>query len=170
MAALSQPGASTRYATLRRLFVGPFGYLALALIIAIVLVVGSASKSVAPDTARIAYLESIIRCPSCADLSIADSEAPSARGLRVEVASLVRKGVSDPEIEARIEALFPGTLLLPGGGVGVVIFLIPAAIIVAGAIAFATLLFRRTRRVVDGDDSLDRELVEAAQRVRNEGG
>lgn len=162
---------SNRLATprnpLRRFFVGPMGYLLLAGVVTLLLILGSGDKAATPEASRIAHLEGVIRCPSCADLSIANSETTSARGLRAEVSQLVHQGLSDGQIEARIEAQFPGTLLIPSGGSGVVVFLLPAVVIVAGAITFATLLFRRTTRHLP-DDAEGEQLVEAARRQRAE--
>lgn len=146
-------------------FVGPIGYLCLTAIVAVLLVIGGQARGTTPEARRVAHLESIIRCPSCADLSIANSESPSAQGLRAEVRQLVHQGLSDSAIEARIESQFPGTLLIPSGDSGIVVFVVPAAVIVAGALTFAALLFRRTRTAV-ADDGADEALVEVARRAR----
>jgi cytochrome c-type biogenesis protein CcmH/NrfF len=158
-----------RVPLLRGFVVGRYGYLLLAVVVAVLLIVGDGAKSMTPDAARIAYLESIIRCPSCADLSIADSETTSATGLRTEVTKDVHEGLSDPAIEAQVEKEFVGTLLIPTGGDGVAIFLIPASIIVAGAVTFVVLIMRRTRREESADKSADQAIVEAAQRERMAG-
>jgi cytochrome c-type biogenesis protein CcmH/NrfF len=151
---------------LRSFVVGRSGYLLLAAVVAVLLIVGGGSKSTTPSVARITYLESIIRCPSCADLSIANSETPSATGLRTQVANDVHKGLSDQAIEGLVEKEFPGTLLVPTGGDGVAIFLIPALIIAVGAVTFVVLIVRRTRREGSADKSADEAIVEAAQRER----
>jgi cytochrome c-type biogenesis protein CcmH/NrfF len=135
----------------------------------VLLIVGGGSKATTPDAARIAYLESIIRCPSCADLSIADSETTSATGLRTEVTKNVHEGLSDQAIEAQVEKEFPGTLLIPIGGDGVAVFLIPALIIAVGALTFVVLIMRRTRREGSANKSADEDIVEAAQRERMAG-
>jgi cytochrome c-type biogenesis protein CcmH/NrfF len=165
------PGSRTtrRQGGLRGFFVGRFGYLLLAAVLVVLLVAGDGSKRTTPDVARIAYLESIIRCPSCADLSIADSETTSARGLRSEVTDLVHQGLSDQVIEARVEKVYPGILLIPTGDAGVAVFLIPALVIVVGAVAFGVLFVRRTRRAEVGSDSADQALVDQARRERESG-
>jgi cytochrome c-type biogenesis protein CcmH/NrfF len=159
-------GPTRRALSLRAVVAGRYGYLLLALAVAVLLVVGNGAKSTTPDAARIAYLESIIRCPSCADLSIADSETTSATGLRNQVTKDVHEGESDQAIEAQVEREFVGTLLIPTGGDGVAIFLIPALIIVAGAATLLFVLLRRTRRDGPVDTSADEAIVEAAQRAR----
>jgi cytochrome c-type biogenesis protein CcmH len=151
---------------LRSFVVGRYGYLLLAAVLALLLVVGDGSRATTPDAARIAYLESVIRCPSCADLSIADSETTSATGLRTEVANDVHAGLSDQAIEAQVEKEFAGTLLIPTGGDGVAVFLIPALIIAIGVITFVVLMVRRTRREGSLDKKADEAIVEAAQRER----
>jgi cytochrome c-type biogenesis protein CcmH/NrfF len=157
-----------RAPSLRGLVVGRYGYLFLAVVVAVLLILGDGTKSTTPDAVRIAYLESIIRCPSCADLSIADSEATSATGLRTQVTNDVHEGLTDQAIEAQVEKEFVGTLLIPTGGEGVAIVLIPALIIVVGAVTFIVVILRRTRREESVDKRADQALVEAAQRERME--
>jgi cytochrome c-type biogenesis protein CcmH/NrfF len=132
----------------------------------VLLIVGDGSKATTPDAARIAYLESIIRCPSCADLSIANSEAPSATGLRTEVEQDVHNGLSDQAIESQVEGQYAGTLLIPTGGEGIAVYLIPALVIAVGAVTFAVMMVRRTRRVGPADKTADEAIVEAARRER----
>jgi cytochrome c-type biogenesis protein CcmH/NrfF len=165
----AQPAAVVDHprSPLRGLVVGRYGYCFLAVVIAVLLIVGDRSKSTTPDAARVAYLESVIRCPSCADLSIADSETTSATGLRTEVVKDVHQGLSDQAIEAQVEGQYPGTLLIPTGGDGVTIFLIPALIIAAGAATFVVLMLKRTRREVSDDKGADEAIVDAAQRRRS---
>jgi cytochrome c-type biogenesis protein CcmH/NrfF len=151
---------------LRGVVAGRYGYLVLGIVLAILLIVGDGSKPTTPDAARIAYLESIIRCPSCADLSIADSETTSASGLRAQITSYVHEGLSNQAIESKVEKEFVGTLLVPTGGDGVAIFLIPALIIAVGAVTFIVLITRRSRRAESIDKSADQAIVEAAQRAR----
>jgi cytochrome c-type biogenesis protein CcmH/NrfF len=78
----------------------------------------------------------------------------------------VHQGLSDQAIEAQVEKVFPGTLLIPTGGDGVAVFLIPALVIAVGAVTFAVLMVRRTRREGSADKSADEAIVEAAQRER----
>jgi cytochrome c-type biogenesis protein CcmH len=153
---------------LRAFFVSRWGYVVVGLIAVVLLWVGSGVKSQTPQVARIAHLESIIRCPSCADISIADSESPSAVGLRGEVNRLVHQGFTDQAIEARVEREFPGTLLVPSGGAGAAVFLIPSIVICAGALTFGALLFKRKNRSGRGDDAADLELVRSAQDLRRQ--
>jgi hypothetical protein len=47
--------------------------------------------------------------------------------------------------------------------------LIPAVVIVVGAVAFGVLFVRRTRRTEMGEDSADQALVDAARRERESG-
>jgi cytochrome c-type biogenesis protein CcmH/NrfF len=159
-------GQTRRKPVLRSFVSSRYAYLLLAGVVALLLVVGDGAKSTSPDAARIAYLESIIRCPSCADLSIANSETPSATGLRTEVTNDVHKGLTNQAIETKVEEEFAGTLLIPTGGDGVALFLIPALIIVAGAMTFVVLIRRRTKRDDSVDKGADQAIVEAAQRQR----
>ena len=79
----------------------------------------------------------------------------------------VHEGLSDQAIEARVEKEYPGTLLIPTGGDGVAIFLIPALIIV-GRCRDVRRADSCVARGAEGsaDKSADEAIVEAAQRER----
>jgi cytochrome c-type biogenesis protein CcmH len=95
-------------------------------------------------TARIAHLESLVRCPSCEDLSVAQSNATTAIAVRHEIVRRVSRGDSDTAILTSLEATYGTSVLLspPTSGLGVLLWAGPAAILlVAGALA--TRLVRR---------------------------
>lgn len=101
------------------------------------------------EAQRAAQLESEIRCPSCEDLSVAQSSASAAVAVRHEIARLVAKGETDQQIEARLVAQYGPTILLrpPASGLTSLVWYLPAA---AGAAAFAVLgaLFVRRSRAL----------------------
>jgi cytochrome c-type biogenesis protein CcmH/NrfF len=163
------PALAHPRARLRGFVVGRYGYLLLVAVLAVLLIAGDSSKATSPDSARIAYLESVIRCPSCVDVSIANSETPSATFLRAEVVEDVDRGLSDQAVEAQAEGQYPGTLLIATGGDGVAVFLIPTLVIAVGVVTFAVLMIRRTRREGSADKSADEAIVDAAQRERRAG-
>lgn len=119
------------------------------LVLAVALVIGSGVVSGAKPTAaqRAAALETQIRCPSCDDISVAQSAASSAVAVRHEVASLVAAGETNAQIEARLVDQYGTSILLtpPASGLSAVIWVLP---VVAGALALgglAVLFWRRSQ-------------------------
>jgi cytochrome c-type biogenesis protein CcmH/NrfF len=58
------------------------------------------------QSARIAHLETLVRCPACHDLSVAESNATSAVAVRNEIAAKVKSGQSDNEILTSLESTY----------------------------------------------------------------
>ena len=115
----------------------------------VALVIGSGvTSSAAPSAAqRAAALDTQIRCPSCEDISVAQSSASSAIAVRREVASLAAAGESDRAIEQRLVAQYGPSILLspPDSGLSSLVWLVP---LVAGILALAALgafFWRRSR-------------------------
>jgi cytochrome c-type biogenesis protein CcmH/NrfF len=120
--------------------------LALAALVAVVfLAIGSVHGAPESDAARVAHLESVLKCPSCADLSIAQSTSPVAQALDADVQRDVHAGMSDAAIEQAVLQEYPGSILLPEGGIGVAVVAIPIAVIALGAAVGGAFLYRRRR-------------------------
>ncbi len=123
---------------------------ALALVVlAVALVIGSGvTTSAAPTSAqRASALDTQIRCPSCEDVSIAQSSAASAIAVRHEVAHLTNLGLSDREIEQRLVDQYGPSILLapPDSGLSSLVWFLPLA---AGLLAVGGLglfFWRRSR-------------------------
>lgn len=117
--------------------------------LAVVLVIGSGVASSAAPTAaqRAAALDTQIRCPSCADLSVAESTASSAIAVRHEVAQLAAAGVSDQDIEQRLLAQYGPSILLspPDSGLSSLVWLLPLVAGVLAAAALGVFFWRRSR-------------------------
>jgi len=96
------------------------------------------------EAARIAHLESVVRCPSCDDLSVAVSNATSAIAVRHEIATKVHEGKSDNAILTSLEDVYGTSILLspPSTGLGVLLWLVPAFVVVL-LVASAWRLARR---------------------------
>lgn len=94
--------------------------------------------------ARTQHLESLVRCPSCDDLSVAVSNATSAIAVRREIATKVRQGRSDNQILTSLESVYGTSILLspPSSGLGILLWVVPLLIIVL-LIASALRLARR---------------------------
>ncbi len=148
---------------------------ALLVLVAIgVLAYGSVHPPAEAASARISHLESIIKCPSCEDLSIAQSNASTAVALRQDVVQQVHAGRSDAAIEQYVVDRYGSSVLLdpPATGVDLLVWLVPVAVLVVAAVSGGTLVWRRQRhlwRRGDGDRKTDggalaedEALVEAA--------
>lgn len=121
--------------------------LLLAIAIAL-LVIGSINPPASSASARISRLDSIIKCPACEDLSIAESDAPTSVTLRNEVAAWVHAGWSDARIEQAVVARYgPGGLLLPSGsGIDAALYVIPLGAIGIAGLGLAGYFWRRRGR------------------------
>ena len=139
------------------------GYVALAVVVLVVLLVGS-HHPVAPTAAqRIAYLESVIKCPSCTDLTIAQSGTPQAVALRQEVTQGVDQGRSDAQIEHEVVTQYNGSEILAPTATTRWAWIVPivAAVIAVGALGVTFWRRRRRPRTGTGTDA-DHELVAEA--------
>ncbi len=127
-------------------------------VLVVVLAIGSVHPVRPSRAARIAGLESEIKCPVCADLSIAQSNAAAAVDLRNEVHAMVEAGATDAAVRARVVSQYgSGVLLVPASsGVDLWIWLTPVLLGVALAGGLGLFLFRRRRfqpqAVPDADD------------------
>ncbi len=103
--------------------------LAAVAVAALVLVNAPATDSTA---ARVAHLESLVRCPSCENISVAESNATSAVAVRALINREVRAGKSDTEILTGLESTYGTAIILspPARGWGVVLWLAPVGVMV----------------------------------------
>jgi len=112
-------------------------------------VVGVAVLVAAPSTAtsagRIAHLETLVKCPSCEDLSVAQSNATSAIAVRHEIERRVRAGQSDNRILTSLESRYGTSILLSPStsGVGTLLWIVPLAALAALVVAALRLARRR---------------------------
>ena len=104
-----------------------FGFFLVALV-AVAVLVGLAAPSTSSRSARVAHLESLVRCPSCEDLSVAQSNATSSIAVRREIAARVARGESDSAILTSLESVYGPTILLSPStaGLGVLLWFAPA--------------------------------------------
>lgn len=92
---------------------------------------------------RIVHLESIVRCPACEGLSVAQSNATSSIAIRHEIARRVKAGDSDTSILTSLQDRYGSALLLTPSsrGLGAVLWIVPCA-----AIALGLFILRRAVR------------------------
>lgn len=125
------------------------GLTVLLLVLAAALAFGSGlgSSGRPSAAARAAALDSQIRCPSCEDLSVAQSSASAAIAVRHEVARLAREGQTDQQIEQRLVAQYGPTILLrpPTSGLTAVVWVLPVVGGIAAVGTVGTLFWRRSR-------------------------
>lgn len=122
-------------------------WLGLAVAAIALLAVGSVHGPQSSASARAAYLESILKCPSCEDLSITQSDAPSAVALRHRVLRWVDKGWSNARIEQAVVSSYgEAELLVPqSGGVNATLYILPVALIGLAAAGVGWHLFGRRK-------------------------
>jgi len=118
----------------------------------------SGSESAADRAHRIA---SELRCVECQSLSVADSQAPTARAERADIRRRIAAGQSDAEIrQAYVDRYGEFVLLKPASrGIGVLVWALPviALVLGAGGLALALRRWRREPRLTA--TAADEELV-----------
>jgi cytochrome c-type biogenesis protein CcmH len=97
--------------------------------------------------ARARELASELRCPDCEGLAVADSSTSSARAIRRDIERRIAAGQSDETIRQAYVDRYGGSILLKpeGSGIGVLVWALPVAALVAAAGGLA-LALRRWRR------------------------
>ncbi len=95
----------------------------------VVVIVFANAPSIPSTMARIAHLESLVRCPACEDISVAQSSATAAIAVRHEISAKVRRGDSDTQILTSLEATYGTSILLspPTSGLGSLLWIVPIA-------------------------------------------
>lgn len=119
------------------------------LVVALAFGSGLGSGGRPSPAARVAAIDSQVRCPSCEDLSVAQSQASSAVAVRHQVAHLVAVGRTDQEVESALVAEYGPTILLrpPTSGLSSVVWILPAVGGAAAVAALAALFWRRSRQL-----------------------
>jgi cytochrome c-type biogenesis protein CcmH len=103
---------------------------ALVVVFGVALLVSPNQSSAA---SRAAHLESLVKCPSCEDLSVAQSNATTAVAVRHEIVADVAAGKSDNQILTSIENAYGTSILLspPTSGLGVLLWIVPLGVVLA---------------------------------------
>lgn len=123
--------------------------LLLAVVLGAALVVGSGVTRSGPLTPaqRAAALEAQLKCPSCEDVSVADSAAPTAVAVRQQVTRMIAEGQSDAQIDRSLVARYGETILLrpPVSGLSALVWVVPAVVGGAAILALGIFFWRRSR-------------------------
>jgi cytochrome c-type biogenesis protein CcmH len=113
---------------------------------------------------RIFALAETLKCPTCRSQSVADSEAPSAKAIRAEIAGRLEAGESEDEIRAYLVSRFGEEILLTPSSTGVtaLVWILPVVAVALGG-AGLFLAFRRWQRrpSVAASDEDRRRVAEA---------
>jgi cytochrome c-type biogenesis protein CcmH len=96
---------------------------------------------------RVRAVGQTLRCPSCEDLSVADSPAPLAAEMRAKIAGELRAGMTPAQIRAGFVQSYGEWILIapPKHGITLVAWVIPALVALAGLVAAAWVVGRWTR-------------------------
>jgi cytochrome c-type biogenesis protein CcmH len=109
----------------------------------------------AAEEARFHALASELRCVMCQNQSLADSNAQIARDLRGEILQLMRRGLSDAQIEQFLVARY-GEFVLYRPRVEASTWLLwfgPALVLLAGGAVVVAIVRRRSRATVANDEA-----------------
>jgi cytochrome c-type biogenesis protein CcmH/NrfF len=117
----------------------------IALVVALGALVAAGSAAGAPPNA--ADLEAEIVCPVC-ETTLDQSNAPIAERMKTFIRTRIAAGDSEEEIKDALVAEFGEEVLAqpPGGGFGLLAWLLPLGALVGGAVAVAFLVRRWSRR------------------------
>jgi cytochrome c-type biogenesis protein CcmH/NrfF len=119
-------------------------------VVAVALVFGSGVLHSAPETnaQRAAALESVIRCPSCTDVSVAQSDASTALAVRHEIVRQVSDGRTASQVEQTLVSQYGTSILLepPDSAGFALIWIVPIVLAAATGLGVAILFWRRTRQ------------------------
>lgn len=116
-------------------------WVAVAVVVVALLGFGMFDGSEPSPDQRARRLESVIRCPECRGQSVAQSEAPSAKGVKTVIRDLIDSGRSDEEIRDHLVASYGKEILLEPGGSGFssLVWAIPVVVVL---VAIAGLVHR----------------------------
>jgi cytochrome c-type biogenesis protein CcmH len=146
-----------------------------ALVVVVVVALGiGASRSHPPLTVaqRVNAIDTLVRCPSCDGISVADSSASTAVAIRQAVTARVRAGESDSQIDAFLVSRYGPSILLrpPVRGWTAWVWVIPPVALVAALAGMVTVLWRRRHRAPTSVTAEDRALVDEALAHRSGAG
>lgn len=120
-------------------------WLVLVVVAVSLLTFGSIHGNPSSNAARISQLDSVIKCPACEDLSIAQSDAPSAVALRHRVSVFVSQDWSNAHIEAWVTDRYGSNALLvpPTSGLSETLYVVPVVAIGLAVAGLSWYLWRR---------------------------
>ena len=119
-------------------------------VLVVALIIGTGLFESAPQTAaqRASAIEAGVRCPSCTDVSVAQSNATTAIAVRHQIESMVKAGRSTAAIDQALVSEYGQTILLtpPDTGGVPLIYVVPIVAGVAAVTGVGVLFWRRSRQ------------------------
>ncbi len=119
------------------------------LVLAVALAVGSGTFDSRASTVseRATAIESVVRCPSCTDISVAQSNATTAIAVRHQIERMVAAGSSTSDIEQTLVSEYGQSILLvpPDTGGIPLIWVIPLVLGVGAVLGVGIVFWRRSR-------------------------
>lgn len=99
-----------------------------------------------------------VRCLVCQNQTVADSTAPLAADLRREIRRMVEEGQSESEIRTFLVDRYGDFVLYRPrfGGLGALLWLAPAILLLIGGITYYRVLARRSQLPSDQDAPLEK--------------
>jgi cytochrome c-type biogenesis protein CcmH/NrfF len=122
------------------------------------------------DADRAYAISKTIGCPVCNGQSVAESNAPVAKNIRISIAKWIDEGRSDDYIRAELRSLFGEDVdYTPSGdGVTSLVWILPI-VFGAGALAGLVVVFRRWKQEAVLEASAeDRALVDAVRAAKTD--
>jgi cytochrome c-type biogenesis protein CcmH len=131
-------------------------WVVLSVVLVVALLIGSGVFSSKPLTRaqRVEAIASGIKCPSCEDLSVADSNAQTAITVRTAIAAQVAAGRTDQQIDDYLVARYGSVIVLtpPTSGWSLLVWVLPLVGGVAAIGGLTLFMVRRRRRGLAPDD------------------
>jgi cytochrome c-type biogenesis protein CcmH len=158
-------GLPSRWSAVRRsATVQRVAWAVLGVVVVVAMVVGWQRASLPPRAARIAAIEADVKCPSCEDLSVAVSTAPTAKAVRQVIVQRVDAGASTASIEQYLIGRYGPSILLrpPTSGLSGLVWEVPLAVAAVAVVALGTVFWRRRSVAAVAVDDRDDELVRRA--------
>jgi cytochrome c-type biogenesis protein CcmH len=113
---------------------------------------------------RVSHVANQVRCPTCRELSAAESDAKAAVAIRAEIRRRVVAGQSDAQIRAFLASRYGRDILLrpPASGVAGLVWVLPVVAVICGFVFLAAAFRRWKDRVPMHATDADRAIVEQA--------
>jgi cytochrome c-type biogenesis protein CcmH len=131
-------------------------WVALGVALIVALLIGSGVFSSKPLTRaqRVQAIAAGIKCPSCEDLSVADSNAQTAVTVRAAITAQVAAGRTDQQIDDYLTARYGSSIVLtpPKSGWSLLVWVLPLVAGVAAVGGLTLFMVRRRRRGLAPDD------------------
>lgn len=142
-------------------------WIAMGLVLAVALTFGSiGDRAPRTEAERVRALASEVRCPTCQNLSAAESDAKAAQAVRDEIRTRVRRGETNEQIRGFLVSRYGDEIVLKPktSGVAGLVWVIPVlgGLVVAVGLVAAFRRWKREGSVEVSED--DRALVEEALR------